>query len=189
MRRPPPLPLPGFATGLLDRCVDRVLAAPGKDRTRGFLARCRPETARVHAIWDELRGGQPVPLRAALDPQALKPYLPGIVIVGVQRDPVDFYYRLIGTLAVTARGGDDTWLRVADAYFAPSMENTIGNYEYVRRSGGTLYIADPAMPERSRLTPAEVLFLPFSLRGDGVDRILAYGHYREIARADPYRTN
>lgn len=189
MRRPPALPLPGLPPDLLDRCVESVFAAPCKDRTRGFLASCRPETAAVLAHWDAMRGDRPVPLRAALDPRALKAYLPGIVMVGVQRDPVDFYYRLIGTLAVTARGSDDTWMRVADAYFAPSMENTIGNYEYVRRSGGTLYIGDPVMPERSRLTPAEVLFLPFSLRGDGVDRILVYAHYREIARSDPYRTN
>lgn len=56
--------------------------------------------------WDRIRGNRPMPARRDLDPAAIVPLLPHVVLMDVLRDgspgaawPIDFRYRLLGTLA------------------------------------------------------------------------------------------
>jgi hypothetical protein len=75
---------------------------------------------RALSYWDGKRQGRRMPSRRDIDPAEIPQLLPHLLLVDVQRDPLDFRYRLVGT-AVTARfGRDDTGARFsALAHLAP----------------------------------------------------------------------
>lgn len=54
--------------------------------------------------WNACRGDRAMPSRADIDPAAIKPLLPNLILMDVLRDakpgwPLDFRYRLLGTFA------------------------------------------------------------------------------------------
>ena len=51
--------------------------------------------------WQRKRGARRMPARRDIDPLEIADLLPNIVLVDVERDPLDFRYRLIGT-SITA---------------------------------------------------------------------------------------
>lgn len=60
-----------------------------------------PRVRRFHDYWSARRGAVgPVPLRAAVDPTELRELLPNIVVIEVERSPLRFRYRLVGTRVV-----------------------------------------------------------------------------------------
>lgn len=61
--------------------------------------------------WDSKRGGRHMPARRDIDPLEMADLLPNVVLVDVQREPLDFRYRLIGTAIVARLGHDDTGAR------------------------------------------------------------------------------
>jgi hypothetical protein len=56
--------------------------------------------------WDSKRAGRSMPARRDIEPTEILDLLPYVVLIDVERDPVDFRYRLVGT-AVVARFGHD----------------------------------------------------------------------------------
>jgi hypothetical protein len=49
------------------------------------------------AYWQTLRRGRRIPSRADLDPTEIPRLLPGVILVDVERQPLDFRYRLVGS--------------------------------------------------------------------------------------------
>jgi len=56
--------------------------------------------------WDSKRRGRRMPARRDIEPAEILDLLPYVVLIDVERDPIDFRYRLVGT-AVAARIGHD----------------------------------------------------------------------------------
>jgi len=56
--------------------------------------------------WDSKRAGRRMPARRDIEPTEILDLLPYVVLIDVERDPLDFRYRLVGT-AVAARIGHD----------------------------------------------------------------------------------
>ena len=56
--------------------------------------------------WDGKRRGRRMPARRDIEPTEILDLLPFVVLIDVERDPLDFRYRLVGT-AVAARFGHD----------------------------------------------------------------------------------
>ena len=82
---PPSKAAPGPATEASDGVFPAALASIHSDRVkRGF------------AYWQRLAAAR-LPSRAMIDPAAIPDLLPHVVIHGVQRAPLDFLYRLVGT--------------------------------------------------------------------------------------------
>ena len=50
------------------------------------------------AYWDQQRGPRTMPRRKDIDPAGMVPVLPYVFLLDVQREPLDFRYRLIGTV-------------------------------------------------------------------------------------------
>ena len=60
-----------------------------------------PRIHRFHEYWrTKFSAGHAVPLRAGVDPTELRDLLPNIVIIEVERAPMRFRYRLVGTRVV-----------------------------------------------------------------------------------------
>jgi hypothetical protein len=55
------------------------------------------ELKRLHAYWLEKKGAQPAPARADIDPLEIAPLLPYVTLIDVERAPLRFRYRLVGT--------------------------------------------------------------------------------------------
>ena len=73
------------------------------------VAQCRSAMVRqLLDFWDDRRGGGELPHRAEIDPAALKPLLPNMLIVDLEPDPFRVRYRLVGTKVVAASGYDFT---------------------------------------------------------------------------------
>jgi hypothetical protein len=56
--------------------------------------------------WDSKRAGRRMPARRDIEPTEILDLLPYVVLIDVEREPLDFRYRLVGT-AVAARIGHD----------------------------------------------------------------------------------
>lgn len=68
-----------------------------------------PRIQRFRDYWNARRAGpDAVPLRADFDPSHLRELLPNIVIMEVERDPLRFRYRLVGTRVAEFNGLDFT---------------------------------------------------------------------------------
>jgi hypothetical protein len=59
-----------------------------------------PRIRRLYAYWSGLRRGEGLPRRADVVPDQIKDLLPNIMIVDVEREPLRFRYRLVGTKVV-----------------------------------------------------------------------------------------
>jgi hypothetical protein len=61
------------------------------------------------AYWERVRAGRPAPGWTEIDPAAIKPLLPYLLVAEVQHEPFDLRYRLVGTEVVASYGYDPTW--------------------------------------------------------------------------------
>jgi len=66
------------------------------------------------------RGSRPLPSRADIDPTEIRDFLPYVVLVDIQPDPLRVYYRLVGTRIAEFYGEfTGTWMHdrpISDAY-------------------------------------------------------------------------
>jgi hypothetical protein len=145
--------------------------------TLQFLDVCSPPMAEVFHYWDGKRGDRVMPRRSDIDPNELRPHLPGLMLVEVKRDPLDFVYRLVGTREVAARGNDPTGQRVAENWFGSNAQDVVANYERVVASRSFLYDFDKFVRAGGRRVQDESLFLPLATDGEEVGQILVYSFY------------
>ncbi|GGF07302.1 hypothetical protein GCM10011611_10930 [Aliidongia dinghuensis] len=73
-----------------------------------------PDLVRAHAYWLAKRQDRLAPRRRDLDPVDLVEVLPRIMLVNVEREPLDFRYRLSGTGIGEMHGSDLTGTRPRD---------------------------------------------------------------------------
>ena len=127
---------------------------------------------RLLAYWLEKKGDRLAPARAEIDPAEIKPLLPYVGIVDIERSPLRFRYRLAGS--DVARGyGEDITGRYLDeidlnshqhqimqeyARTAECAEPTCSTWEYQRNDGRHLRY--------------ERIVLPLSSDGKQVDMLL-----------------
>ncbi|HLZ67500.1 MAG TPA: PAS domain-containing protein [Aliidongia sp.] len=67
-----------------------------------------PDLQRVQAYWTEKRRDRFAPCRRDIDPIDLVEVLPRVMLVDIEREPLDFRYRLAGTGICTIHGTDPT---------------------------------------------------------------------------------
>ena len=136
----------------------------------------------LHAYWEQVRGARPLPARTDIDPSAIKPLLPNIVIADVFHDPLRVRYRLVGT-AVAERARFDftgTWLHEVD-FREP--KDWIALYEIFVREKRPLFdhseipFEDPVRPPQ----PYEFCMLPLSADGTTVTGMLSLEDYGSLS--------
>ena len=121
-----------------------------------------------------------MPLRSDIHPADIPRHLPGIVLVEVKREPLDFIYRLVGTREVAARGSDPTGKRVAENWYGSDAEDVLVNYRRVVESCSFLYDKDSFARSDGRQVQDESLFLPLGGDGGDVRQILVYSFYGDV---------
>jgi hypothetical protein len=154
--------------------VDRRLT------TLQFLDICSPPVADIFRYWDSKRAGRVIPKRCDIDPADIVRHLPGLVLVEVRRDPLDFVYRLVGTREALARGCDPTGKRVAENWFGADAQDVVFNYVRVVETRSFLYHDDEFVRPGGRFVHDESVFLPLATQGEEVGRIMVYSHYSDL---------
>ena len=151
--------------------------------TLEFLASCSQAVRVIYEHWDRLRAQRRMPKRSDLDPADIVPHLPGIQLVDVRREPLDFVYRLVGTREVAERGSDPTGKRVAEHGFGANLHEVLENYRHVVAERSVLYDRERFMVPDGRYVQDESLFMPLSEDGQSVNMVLVYTHYEDTWRS------
>lgn len=130
--------------------------------------------AQVFRYWDRTRGHRAMPSPAEIDFMALRPWLPGLLMIevtdGAQRT---LTYRVVGERAVRQRGYDPTGLTVDRAGFGP-IPTILRNYGLVIDRKIPLYGWNNRDGGEPGLFSTGTLLLPLSTDGERVDRVLVY---------------
>jgi hypothetical protein len=132
-----------------------------------------PTLVAIYRYWDNKRRGRAMPQRADIDPTEIVRLLPYIFMVDVERDPLRFRYRLIGTAICEFLGRDFTGRMVDATNYRPEQAAELQKIngtvvETARPVGckGTLFY----VPGREWLL-TEAILLPLGKDGINVDII------------------
>lgn len=139
----------------------------------------------IHAHWEQVRGARLMPARADIDPSAIKPLLPNIVIAEVFHDPLRVRYRLVGTAVVEHSRFDYTgkWLHEVD-FGEP--QDWIAVYEVFVREKRPLFGHSEILFEANVRPPQryEFCMLPLSVDGTTVTGMLSLEDYGTLSALD-----
>lgn len=123
-------------------------------------------------LWNRMRGAREMPTREEVRPEVLRGHLGWVSLIDVERDPLRFRFRLVGT-SVAAGLSRDSSGKYLDVVYGPEFYDVaIGSY---------LWILDHRRPLRAygRMEHAlrgeigfESVDLPFSTDGRTIDMIL-----------------
>lgn len=131
-----------------------------------------PGFKRLIAYWRGKRRDGRLPARRDIVPVDLKPILAQLLLVDVEREPLDFRYRLAGTSSYDIFGFDLTGKRVRDIEPREWAETVWESLATVVRTGQPQYVRlDFEMPD-GRGRSYRVLRLPLADDGRTVDCIL-----------------
>jgi hypothetical protein len=136
------------------------------------LAFNRPELKKLLGIWDALRQGRRMPARADLGPFDLKAHLGHLFLVDVQRDPLRFRYRLIGTKITNIVHRDVTGRYFEDIYTGRLLESMIEVQSWVVNERAPLRIFNRTGHPRNTVYVYDGLLLPLSADGETVNMVL-----------------
>ena len=139
-----------------------------------FLKVCLPMTAAFYRYWDSKRQGRVMPARADLDPTEMRHWLPGIILVDVQRDPFRLTYRVVGTRSVSMRSAEVTGKSVEEGMHGEKLVHVLENYRLVIEEKKLVYDWEGTENRHGYTLGNEVLMLPLSSGGDLVDRVISY---------------
>jgi hypothetical protein len=152
------------------------------EEIRGRIGACHKNVQAMYDYWLAKRGSRAMPARADLEPAEIKKLLPMMVLVDVTADARRFVYRLVGTQEVAERGSDPTGKSVAEAFFGGSLEETLSCYEYVVRKRAPFCYRDPYAAPDGYIQNDDIIYLPLSDDGAGVNMILVFTHCHSFRR-------
>jgi hypothetical protein len=149
-------------------------APPGASAFDLDLSAVRSEIVKGgYAYWRSRAAGR-LPSRAMIDPVDIPALLPHVVIHGVQRNPLDFVYRLVGTEVRRHMAEDRTgqWMSEVPGQRAPSQ--IWENLESIVTTGRPVLNRTPYVGPHEDFVTMESLQLPLAADGATVDQIIAF---------------
>ncbi|WP_366655084.1 PAS domain-containing protein [Fodinicurvata sp. EGI_FJ10296] len=136
-----------------------------------------PRLGDLVEFWNECRGGRSMPSRADLDVIDLKPWLGNLILLEVRHDPLDYFYRVFGSLISqnTSRDLTGKWLsECIDAGAAPASSRD--SYNKVLSHRAPLYQVQSQEVTPGRLWQVVRVLLPLSNENDQINHIIV-GNY------------
>ncbi|WP_020592551.1 PAS domain-containing protein [Kiloniella laminariae] len=124
------------------------------------------------AYWNKQAPPGSLPGRKDIDPLDIPQLLPYCELIDVEREPLDFIYRLLGTKIDHITRGKYTGLRVSEIpdQCAPSMIFDL--YSQVVSSRKPVRAVLPYVGEKIKIKEVECLVLPLASNGQDVDMLL-----------------
>ena len=137
-----------------------------------------PRIHRLYAYWKtqrEREGGR-LPPRGDIAPDQIRDLLPNIMIVDVERDPLRFRYRLVGTRVVEYNGLEFTGRYLGEIGW-PEEQDLIESYAAVVNSRMPIFGTLAWELVTGAMGRSEFARLPLSEDGETVSQILAMEDY------------
>jgi hypothetical protein len=139
------------------------------------LPPCDERLQRLHGYWRSIRPPAALlPGRKHFDPLDVPSLLPWLWLLDVQRSPLRFRYRLVGTVHVDVEGRNRTGQWLDEAH--PSFPDSNAHEQYVAavtRHEIAFYRGPPTYVVRKDYLSLERLVLPLAANGSDVDMLLA----------------
>lgn len=129
--------------------------------------------------WQDLRGTGRFPVREAITPRDMAPFLRNIVLIRVIDDGKDYEYRIVGDACVQAFGSNFRGARLTEVEAINPIYGlaTRAAYEHVRTTGTPFALRGWVAPSTPSLfSYHETALLPLG-KHDVVDHILAASSY------------
>jgi PAS domain len=147
---------------------------------------CDPRIRRLYEYWQGARpGAGRLPGRQHIDPAAIRDLLPWLWMVDVERDPLRFRYRLLGTEQVHAMERDLTGRLLDEAHPSFVGSSSYPHYVAAAERGEIGYRRGPPTFHVSKdYIAIERLLLPLARDGATVDMLLAITLYFSPDRPD-----
>lgn len=123
--------------------------------------------------WRSLTADARIPTRADVDPQAMRPWLPHVMLVDVQFAPRRFRWRLIGTHVTQTLGRDVTGRWFDELYDPPILTGMCEAYSHsVDRRAPVRFTGRADFAHKTHVA-FESLHMPLVDAGDRVNMLLA----------------
>lgn len=133
-----------------------------------------PSLKEMAAYWNAERGGRAMPSPAAFTPARLpRELLPYTTIAEIQRDPLDFRFRLIGTGIVEMAGVDRTNVLGSELYDEGTFREALEILRALMSEPRPIAFSGAMTWLDRGYRRFQTLDLPLSFDGAEVDRILA----------------
>jgi hypothetical protein len=126
----------------------------------------------IQAWWDTLKGEAPMPSKAQLQPQSLKPFLSRIQLIEVIDGGRDYRARVFGSHWVALAGLDFTNHLYSEFTHDAAREKWTHFCDLVVRSGEPLALTTSLSNVGRSFIVLEALFLPFSDPSGAVGHLL-----------------
>ncbi len=113
-----------------------------------------------------------IPGREDISPAEMVAFLPNILLLDVQKEPLDFRFRLVGTHIVPLLARDYTgeWMSSIDILKAPGT--VWGNCRKAVESAQPVYAFTPYVGPKKDILDVEDLILPLASDGQSVDMLM-----------------
>jgi hypothetical protein len=137
---------------------------------------CDDRTAELYRYWRDIwPAADRLPGRQHLDPLAIPRLLPWLRLYDVQRDPLRFKYRLVGTEAVRMLGRDPTGHWIDETFPNVLVSKTYEGLVGVANGGFIGYRcgAPPTILVGHDNSDSEFILLPLARDGRAIDMMVA----------------
>jgi len=144
----------------------------------GLPEGCDPRVLALASYWGGCRLDSALPGRQHVDPVAMPAPLANIWLLDVQRKPVRFRFRLVGTRVVEFLGQDPTGHWVDEAY--PSFAGSLIEADFagcIRTGRPAWRCGPPVMNVAKDFARVERIALPLARNGRDVDMLLCMSLY------------
>jgi hypothetical protein len=138
-----------------------------------------PDMIAIYDYWQDQRRGRRMPSRRDIDPIDLPRHLANLMLIDVEREPLRFRYRLVGTRVVDASAEDRTGAYFDAVHFFAVNPVVMTEYKQAVESGEPILSVEPFKNFINDTTyPVERLILPLSNDGETVDMLLVYFNFK-----------
>jgi hypothetical protein len=132
---------------------------------------------RLHRYWERKLHGRAMPRRADIEPTEIPSLLPHIGLVGVEREPLRLFFRLIGTHITESLGRDNTGKYFDEAFQGQMLKDVMQVYGMVLQAHKPVRHFGRALYSTKDFQEYESVHLPLSDDGRTVTMILIGQHY------------
>jgi len=141
------------------------------------------------AYWNAKRGDRPMPARADLDPTEMIPFVANVILLDVLRQPLDFRYRLIGTVVEEHMSMPYTGRRFSEFEGQRQGSRIWTNSERVLIERSPVRTDVPYIGPKREFTTIQDVMMPLSADGETVDVIFIVVEYLRRKPGDPENMN
>ena len=144
-----------------------------------------PALRDLYAYWTKKRGDRQLPSRNDIDPLELGPYLPNIILIEVQAEPLRLRYRLVGTAITQAMQRDSTGRYYDEIYSEEVLDGIYRSFRWIIEHRAPLRTHGRTFYPDTNFYDYETLNLPLSRDGTTVNMVLGGLYFRLLEGLAP----